>query len=59
MTLRLRMRKAARPLAATAAFTAIVAGLWLERPSLALLIPGTIIFALLVYSHVLGVKPDA
>jgi hypothetical protein len=39
---------------ATAALAAITAGLYLERPSLALLIPGAIVFAALAWSHLKG-----
>jgi hypothetical protein len=48
------VQRNARPLMATAALAAITAGLYLERPSLALLIPGAIVFAALAWSHLKG-----
>jgi hypothetical protein len=47
-----------RNLLATLAFAAVVAGLWLERPSLALILPGLFVFGCLALDHLTG-KRDA
>lgn len=47
-------RASARPAAATAALAAIAVGLWWERPSLALIVPASIVFAALAWSHLRG-----
>jgi hypothetical protein len=44
----------ARPAAATVALAAISGGLYLERPSLALIVPGTLVFASLAWTHLRG-----
>jgi len=44
----------ARDLAALAAFLAVAVGLWWERPSLALIVPGALVFGCLAWGHVAG-----
>lgn len=48
-----------RSVMACAAFAAIVIGLWWERPSLALIVPGGVVFTLLVVSHLRGDATNA
>lgn len=43
---------------ATLAFGSVVFGLWLERPSLAFIVPGCFILACLIYDRLRG-KRDA
>lgn len=40
-----------RNLLATLAFVAVIVGLWWERPSLALIVPGGVVFVCLTWSH--------
>jgi hypothetical protein len=44
---------------ATIAFAAVAVGLWWERPSLALIIPGAVVFGCLTWSHLRGTNPNA
>ncbi len=45
-----------RGLTAFASLAVVTTGLWWERPSLALIIPGTIVFVCLAWSHLKGEK---
>jgi hypothetical protein len=45
-----------RNLVATAAFAAILAGLWMERPSLALIVGEAIVFGSLAWSHLAAAR---
>lgn len=42
----------------TAALAAVCTGLWWERPSLALILPGTLVLGLLVYDRIRGGGDD-
>lgn len=44
---------------ATAAFVAFTLGLWMERPSLALIVPGAIVFSALTFTHFRGGNGNA
>jgi len=56
---RLACARQARNGAATLAVAAIAGGLWLERPSLALIVPGALVFACLAWTHLRGGTRDA
>lgn len=47
-----------RGLLSVLSLVAVTVGLWIERPSLALIVPGGIVFACLVWSHLNGL-PEA
>ncbi len=53
------LRTNMRSIIATIALAAVAVGLWMERPSLALIIPGGVVFALLAWSHARGATEDA
>lgn len=50
------LRSSPRDLAALAGFVAVSVGLWWERPSLALIVPGTAIVAACTVAHFRGGK---
>ena len=49
-----QLGRLARPATATAAFAAITAGLYMERPSFALIFPGLVVFVALAVTHLRG-----
>ena len=48
-----------RSLAFTVAFAAVAGGCYLERPSLALIVPGALVLVLLIVSQIMGWSSDA